>query len=224
MSKQHPWIEKWVDRFSVFMNLSAKHGPYAEAIRGLHKDEIEEAMADITWQTKCQIYNRQTSCRHLKGGKFRHGSLHKDHAVTTHVFIDSRTRIKCMLCGLEAWSNSGMDFKFAYMQSLAERSSNHPSASEQVLLEVTQGQATLATFPNTDEGRVALRKKFPNWDGTYTRPATFYEPPKEDGGLGIPEGHSPIKGIEASTPEAGPDSPNAIIVTAFDDLLYKEQK
>lgn len=209
-------MNNWIERFSVFINRSTRLGPYASAVRNLHKDEIEEAMADITWQIKCKVYNRQTTCTHRKGGKI--GTCRRDHAVTTHVFIDSRTRIKCMLCGLEAWSKSGEDFKFAYMQSLAEQSTNRYSASEQVLLEVTQGQVTLATFPNTDEGRAALRKKFPNWDGAYRQPT--YDPPKEDSGVVIPEGHSPIKAIKASTPEPGPESPNAIIVTAHDDLLY----
>lgn len=214
-------ISEWAKRFSAFLNGSARLGPYAKATRSLHKDEIAEAMCDITWQTKCRIYNRQRACQHLKGGKGR-PTTGKDHAVTTHTFIDSRTRIKCMLCGLEAWSNSGQNFKFAYMQSLAERSSNHPSASEQVLLKVTQGKTVLATFPNTNEGRTALRKRFPNWNEAYGQPE--YDPPKEDDELKIPEGHSPIKGVEASTPEAGPDSPSAIIVTAHDDLFYKEQK
>lgn len=98
-------MSSWIERFSVFMNRSARLGPYAPSLRKLHKDEIEEAMADITWQTKCRIYNQQTTCTHRKGGKVR--TYHRDHAVTTHVFIDSRTRIKCMLCGLEAWSKSG---------------------------------------------------------------------------------------------------------------------
>ena len=214
-------MSSWIERFSVFMNRSARLGPYAPSLRSLHKDEIEEAMADITWQTKCLIYNRQTSCQHVKGGKYRPVRAYRDHAITTHTFIDSKTRLKCMLCGIEAWSNSGMDFKFAYLQSLAELSSNHPSASEQVLLEVTQGKVTLATFPDTDAGRAELRKKFPNWDGTIS-PYRLMDVTKEDDGLKIPEGHSPIKGMLASEPEAGPDSPNAIIVTAHDDLLYKE--
>ena len=212
-------ITQWVERFSTFMNRSARLGPYAKATRSLHKDEIAEAMADITWQTKCRIYNQQTSCNHRKGGKYRHGLQHRDHAVTTHIFIDSRTRIKCVLCGLEAWSKSGENFKFAYLQSLAEKSTNRYSASEQVLLKVTQGQVELATFPDTDAGRAALRKKFPGWNGK-VRPYGLMDVTKEDNGLGIPEGHSPIKGVEASTPEAGPDSPNAIIVSAHDDLLY----
>lgn len=211
-------MSSWLERFSVFVNQSARLGPYAKAARGLHKDEIEEAMADITWQIKCRIYNRQVSCRHLKGGKNRL-SISKDHAITTHTLIDSKTRLKCMLCGLEAWSNSGMDFKFAYLKSLAERSTNHPSASEQVLLEVRQGEVILDTFPDTDSGRKALRDKFPNWDGTIA-PYRFADVTKEDSGLKIPEGHSPIKGMKASEPEAGPNSPDAIIVTAHDDLLY----
>lgn len=209
-------LRKWGERFLTFVNLSAKYGPYAKATRGLHKEEIEEAMADITWRMKCQIYNRQTSCSHRKGGKTR--AHHSDHAVTTHTFIDSRTRIKCVLCGLEAWSNSGQDFKFAYMQSLAKRSTNWPSSSEQVLLEVRRGKVILATFPNTDEGRAALRKRFPNWNGKYGQPE--YEPPKQDENTAIPEGHSPIKGVEASTPEPGPEDLKAIVVTAYDDLLY----
>lgn len=213
-------VSRWVTRFAEFINLSAKHGPYAKAVRDLHKEEIEEAMADITWQIKCRTYNRQVTCKHRKGGKTR--AAFADHAVTTHTFIDSRTRIKCMLCGLEAWSNSGMDFKFAYMRSLADISTNCPSASEQVLLQVTQGKTVLATFPNTESGRVALRKAYPGWNGEIQQPE--YNPPAEDDGLKIPEGHSPIKGVEASTPEAGPDNPGAIVVTAHDDLLYREKK
>lgn len=109
------------------------------------------------------------------------------------------------------------------MLTLAEDSTNRFSASEQVLLEVTQGKVTLATFPDTDAGRAELRKKFPNWNGTIS-PYRLMDVTKEDDGLKIPEGHSPIKGMLASEPEAGPDSPSAIIVTAHDNLLYKEQK
>lgn len=203
--------------FSFFVNEAARVGPSSKLWHRF--DEYQEAIHAITWQTKCRIYNLQTSCRHMKGGKYRSWAQ-KDPAITTHTFIDSKTRLKCMLCGTEAWSNSGQDFKFAYLQKLAERSTNHPSSSERVLLEVTQGKVALATFPNTDEGRAALKKKYPNWDGRCEGYPAWYEAPKEDDGLKIPEGHSPIKGVEASTPEAGPDSPGAIIVAAHDDLLY----
>jgi len=213
---------RWADRFSVVINGFARVGPYSKLAKGLFKDEIEEAMADITWQTKCAVYNRQVECTHLKGGRTRSRYASRDYAVTKHTFIDSRTRIKCVLCGLEAWSNSGEDFKFAYMQSLADDSTNCPSASEQVLLQVKRGKAVLATFPNTDSGRAELRKAYPNWNGEIQQPE--YDPPKEDDGLKIPEDHSPIKGMHASTPEAGPDSPSAIIVAFHDDLLYREQK
>ena len=204
--------QQWLKRFSTYINLVAKHGPYAKALRSLHKRDIEEAIADITWQTKCRTYNRQQACKHLKGGNYRPLQV-KDYAITIHTFIDSRTRLKCMLCGVEAWSNSGMDFKYNWLKSLAEQSTNWPSASEQVLLEVRRGKILLATFPNTETGRTELRKQFPNWDGTYTQPG--YDPPKEDDTLKIPEGHSPIKGALASTLE----SAEGVIVVA-QDLLY----
>ena len=57
----------------------------------------------------------------------------------------------------------------------------------------------------------ALRKRFPEWDGV-VNPYRLMDVAKEDDKLGIPEDHSPIKGIEASTPEVGPDDPGAIIV------------
>lgn len=205
--------------FNSFVNLAARVGPAAKLWRPY--DEYQEAVVGIAWQIKCKTYNRQTSCSHNKGGRYS-PIRKKDYAVTTHTFIDSRTRIKCMLCGLEAWSNSGEDFKYAYMKSLAEDSSNRPSSSEQILLEVKRGKVTLATFPDTDAGRVALRKQFPNWDGT-VNPDVLMDVAPENDGLKIPAGHSPIKGVEASTPEAGPYDPGAIIVTAYDDLLYSKQ-
>lgn len=209
----------FVNLFRTFVNAAARIGPAAKLWRPY--DEYQEAVHGITWQQKCTVYNRQTACAHAKGGKRK--PLLKDRAVTTHIFIDSRTRIKCMLCGLEAWSNSGQDFKFAYMQKLAESSSNRWSASEQVLLEVKKGETTSATFPDTEAGRAALREKFPNWDGT-VNPYVLMDVTPEDNGLKIPAGHSPIKGVEASTPEAGPDDLGAIIISARDACVVVQDK
>lgn len=127
-------LYEWVDRFRLYVNLAAEAGPYAKMYHPEgHEGDVAEALSTITWEIKCRVYNQQTSCRHNKGGKYN-PLRRKDHAVTTHTFVDSRTRIKCMLCGLEAWSNSGEDFKFAYMRKLAEDSSNRASASEQVIV------------------------------------------------------------------------------------------
>lgn len=200
--------------FSSFVNSAARIGPAAKLWRQV--DEYKKALVSIDWEMKCKIYNRQRRCTHLKGG--RHRGRATDFNVTTHTFIDSRTRIKCVLCGIEAWSNSGQDFKFAWMRRMAQNSTNCPSSSERVLLEATSGKAVLATFPDTPAGREAMHKRFPEWDGT-VNPYVLMDVTKEDDKLGIPEGHSPIKGIEASTPEAGPDSPGAIIVDTEDGQL-----
>lgn len=199
-----------------FINSAARIGPAAKLWR--QTDEYKEALACIDWEMKCKIYNRQRRCNHIKGGKFRPRVGILDYNVTTHTFIDGRTRIQCVLCGTEAYSNSGWDFKFAWLRRMAESSTNRPSSSEQVQLEVKCGKALMATFPDTPTGREALRKRFPEWDGT-VNPYMLMDVTKEDDALGIPEGHSPIKGVEASTPEAGPDSPGAIIVNPEDGQL-----
>ena len=125
--------------------------------------------------------------------------------MTTHTFIDGRQRIKCMLCGLEAWSNSGEDFKFAYMRDLAEYSTNRPSASEQPVLGVKFGGFIVEYFRHTPAGIAALKAKYPLWDGKFKR-------------AGSDEGESPIKGREPATKE----NEEGITVVFQDDLLYKK--
>ncbi len=197
------------------------------------KNDYAEAIADITWQVKCRVYNVQSKCKHLKGGNYR---LTKDYAVTTHTFIDGRQRIKCMLCGLEAWSNSGEDFKFAYMRDLAEYSTNCPSASEQPVLGVKFGGDIVEYFRHTPAGIAALKAKYPLWDGKFKRAGSdetedadgswakfqedsiYLKPEDSKDFVQIGEDTNPIKGREPATKE----NEEGITVVFQDDLLYKK--
>lgn len=222
-------ISEWKKRLSAYVNLAAKAGPASTA----EKEQIEEALANITWRYKCKTYNRQQACKHLKGGKYRSGPV-KDYALTTHTFVDSRTRIKCMLCGLEAWSHSGEDFKFNWLASLAEISTNCPSASERLLLAVKIGGKKIAEFPNTYEGRAALRRAYPNWDGKIDGEDEFPEDSvysisaADDRWVQFPSNHSPIKGLLASTLESAEGTivaaDEGIIVVVQDSMLDKEKE
>lgn len=156
--------EKWSAIYSRWFHAVAQHSEMF--IEKYLKNDYAEAIADITWQMKCLTYEKQKACLHLKGGKYR-PTL--DYAVTTHTFIDGRQRIKCMLCGLEAWRNSGEDFKFAYMRDLAEYSTNRQSASEQPLLGVKFGGDMVEYFHHTPAGIAALKAKYPLWDGKFKR-------------------------------------------------------
>ena len=158
--------EKWSATYSRWFHAVAQHSEMF--IEKYLKNDYAEAIADITWQVKCRTYEKQKACLHLKGSKYR-STFTKDYAVTTHTFIDGRQRIKCMLCGLEAWSNSGEDFKFAYMRDLAEYSTNCPSASEQPVLGVKFGGFIVEYFHHTPAGIAALKAKYPLWDGKVKR-------------------------------------------------------
>lgn len=215
----------WQERFSTFVNRAAKLGPYHKVLAALFHEQTEDAVSSITWQSTCRTYNRQRACRHLKGGKYSPKSVARDYAVTTHTFIDSLTRIKCMLCGTEAWSNSGMDYKFNWLASLAEMSTNCPSASEQVKLEVKRNEWVVDTFPNTAAGRAALKAKYPRWNGLIDGVDQFPEeslwviPENDERFVQFPKDHSPIKGFLASTLE----SAEGVIVTAQDNIEFTKE-
>ena len=225
--------EKWSATYSRWFHAVAQHSEMF--IEKYLKNDYAEAIADITWQVKCRTYEKQKACLHLKGGKYR-PTFTKDYAVTTHTFIDGRQRIKCMLCGLEAWSNSGEDFKFAYMRDLAEYSTNRPSASEQPLLGVKFGGYIVEYFHHTPAGIAALKAKYPLWDGKFKRAGSdetedadgsraefqddsiYLKPEDSKDFVQIGEGTSPIKGHEPATKE----NEEGITVVFQDDLLYKK--
>ncbi len=112
-------------RFGQLFRLVASHsGLYAKWYK---PEDWEESGAASAWELKCKAYEKQSACHHLKGS---YTNFVKDYAVVTHIFIDGKARIKCMLCGLEAWSHSGEEFKFSYMLNMAQQSTNTPSSSE----------------------------------------------------------------------------------------------
>jgi hypothetical protein len=202
--------EKWSATYSRWFHAVAQHSEMF--IEKYLKNDYAEAIADITWQVKCRTYEKQKACLHLKGGKYR---FTKDYAVTTHTFSDGRQRIKCMLCGLEAWSNSGEDFKFAYMRDLAEYSTNCPSASEHLVLGVKFSDYIVEYY--TPAGIAALKAKYPLWDGKFKRAGSdetedadgsrvefqedsiYLKPEDSKDFVQIGEGVSPIKGREPAT-------------------------
>lgn len=218
---------RWVDRFKRYVGLAAEAGPYAKVLKPRDRlYDVTDAINAITWQTKCRIYNRQTECSHLKGGKYKPLGFIRDYALTTHTFIDGRTRIKCMLCGLEAWDFSGEDFKFAYMRRLADSSTNQPSASEQPRLEAKFSDGSTVSFPNTPRGRAEFRAKHPTWNGKVDGQDLFPEDSvysiSEDNErwVNFPNGHSPIKGRLKSTLE----NDEGITVVFVDELNIMKEK
>jgi hypothetical protein len=226
-------ISKMVDRFSLLMNLIASHSE--KFLKKYIKDKYEQETADITWQWKCKIYERQRTCSHLKGSELR-GPFVKDYAITTHTFIDGRTRCKCMLCGLEAWSRSGEDFKFAYLRDLAYVSTNTASSSEQPMYVVTEGKETSDHFPATPKGLATLKAKYPNvqvppdieqqHEISIGGPYSYNEYDIKEGKspyLNIGEDTSPIKGVQPATKMDLGEPPSGIQDKATGEVFVRAE-
>lgn len=234
--------EKWSATYSRWFRAVAEHSELF--VKKYLKNDYEEAIADITWQTKCRVYNKQSRCKHSKGGKRKPAPVSRDYAVTTHTFIDGRQRIKCMVCGLEAWSNSGEDFKFAYMSNLAEYSTNCPSASEQPVLGVKFNGYIVEYFHHTPAGIAALKAKYPLWDGKFKRAGSdetedadgsraefqddsiYLKPEDSKDFVQIGEDINPIKGREPATklPDEGITIADDATVVYHDICPYPQPK
>lgn len=100
------------------------------AVKEEKKEQRERRWWLDQFQYTVMVFNRQRSCRHLKGGG-RHSI--RDYAVTTHVHPDGTVSIRCMLCGWEAWNNRAFTFKWQRALAMAKQSTNTPSASERTL-------------------------------------------------------------------------------------------
>lgn len=203
------WTQSAFIKFDRLMRtISRSSEAFGKKVR---TTEWEEAIAAITWESKCRDYNRQRACKHLKGGKFR-GSYVKDYAVVTHTFITGKIRVKCMLCGLEAWSQSGEDYKFAYMFEMTELSTNKASASEQPVLGVVLNNTIVELFHNIPGVEEKIKAKYPLWNGT-VKPTTggidyksvsvvyldsVYKM-SEEKPIDIGEDTNPIKGFQPAT-------------------------
>lgn len=214
----------WRERFDKYMRLAATAGPYSAVSQN---GEIAEAMSTILWKHKCATYNKQTECTHRKGGGFRGRCYARatsvDYAVTEHTFIDGRTRLKCMLCGTEAYNFSGQDFKFAYLRKFANRTTNCPSASEHFAYIVTRPgdePLVLAKYPRTPAGLEALKRDYPDWNGEFGPPSVGgyvvtvqdHVPTLADEHLLKDDDTNPIKGIQAATKFDDPTAAPFIIV------------
>jgi hypothetical protein len=108
------------------------------------------------WEATVGHFNRQTSCRHLKGGMRGRAGL-QDHAVVTHEFSNRTVRIKCVLCGWEVWNDRRWSYKWAIGLRMAKNSSNVPSSSQIVAKTVAPYEAIpfkrpMVTLEMTEKG------------------------------------------------------------------------
>lgn len=222
-------VMAWVRRFVNFVTAAIMAGPDARAYPCNDGARFDYALATqrIGWEWKCRLFNRQQDCRHKKGGV--HASRHADFNVTTHKFIDGRTRIKCVLCGIEAWDYSGEDFKFARMQKMANNSTNHPSSSQYFSYVVKRGKVVVAEYPIVPLGYEALKRNHPHAlhlpdkyvPLTEIRSEAFWVPGpytnEESEYVQIGEDTNPIKGVQP--PTKIDDAPYIIV-----DTTKKEEK
>lgn len=221
------------NRFSLLLRKIFKSSE--EYGQKANTEQYAEALAQITWETKCRTYNIQRVCRHRKGGRYQPLAHTVDYAVTTHTFIDGRTRIKCALCGLEAYNKSGEDFKFAYLADLAEQSTNCPSSSERLLLGIIIGGKLVENFNNIPGVQEKIKAKYPLWDGVIKSPdevkyvddetkvvftESIYEQPASDF-KDIGEDTNPIKGIQPATQMDIPDQWKAIQDVSTGEVFYR---
>jgi hypothetical protein len=173
----------------------------------LRQINIQKMDLNLSVEKRTRI--RQSTCRHLKGGRFRSKS-HKDYAIRDFTFIDGIREVACLICG-KKWRPECQDWDKAL--DMLDSTTNTCSSSERIFRKDLSTAATTegkhyahseeeiqdAYALNRLDDESIIQGRFVFDEARREVPATHITPEGEFDGLDIGDAN-PIKGRQKATP------------------------
>lgn len=114
------------------------------------------------------VKERQATCKHLKGGKFRMKTASKDYAVNLHRFIDNTQYVRCILCKMK-WYPTDTAQRIVRGGKVLVNHTNKGWAEALMMVGDSTNTPTSSEIPSTSWSKIQKEEDIPDTSSVITR-------------------------------------------------------